>query len=87
MMLSHEPDNWWNIVHALVIGHNYYGLVCWDIMPVFKGISCSQKMSATYQEPIQDINTLLVCLIAQGIVAKPLNRVKNQQRESKEYEV
>lgn len=48
VMFPHEPDDWWDVVHALVIGYYNKWPVLWDIVRILERIGSPQEMRGTH---------------------------------------
>jgi hypothetical protein len=86
MVHAHVPDNRWNIVHALVVGHNDEGSICWKLLLVSESIPGSQNIRAPHDEPIEDGDTFFVSIISNQIETQPLYGMKNDQYQTKQQE-
>lgn len=64
MVYSEIPNNWWDIIHSLVIRHENHGFVTWDIILIFHTEAGSQNIQAAHEAEIEDVHASFVRFIS-----------------------
>lgn len=86
MVLAHVPNDRWNIVHTLVVRNNDQRPVRGKNVCVGKPIGSAQKIGGAHEGPVKYANGPFYAFIAKYSVAKPNDRMKKQQGQTKGHE-
>ena len=79
MYLSQIPNQWGDIIEALVVAHDDMWLIVAQFVWVGKANFCTDKPQTSDEGCVEQIHTPFVCLIAKGVITNPLDGMKHKQ--------
>ena len=63
MVFPQEPNNGWNVVHPLMVGHENTWFFCADVVRIFKSEFGAENIQTTQQHKIKHIHTFFMGFI------------------------
>ncbi len=87
VMAPHIPYYRRNVVHALMIGYNDQGPVFWYFMGIIKGVPGAQHQGDPDQYQIKDADTFFMGIVPEKVQTYPLDRMEDNQNNSKKNEI
>lgn len=87
VMLPKVPDYRRDVIHALVVGHEYQGFIHRKVMWVLKAVACTEKVCAAHDPQVKQAHTSFMSFVTENIKANPLYTVKDHEQYSEYNEV
>ena len=78
-VVPQEPNQWWNVIGALMIRYKNQGAVFWKTNRIVELNACAKKTKAAYEKEIKVTNRFALCGYTKKMKTNHLNGMKEHK--------